>query len=92
VRVTEHHWLSRVTRLESPNCNARRDPRDIELVVVHGISLPPGRFGGGLIQDLFLNRLDIGVDPSLADLAGVRVSAHLLIDRRGALTQFVRFD
>jgi N-acetyl-anhydromuramoyl-L-alanine amidase len=92
VRVTEHHWLSRAIRLESPNCNERRDPRDIELVVVHGISLPPGRFGGGLIQDLFLNRLDTSLDPALADLEGVRVSAHLLIDRRGSVTQFVPFD
>jgi N-acetyl-anhydromuramoyl-L-alanine amidase len=91
VRVTDDHWLSGVRRLESPNCNERDDPRAIELVVVHGISLPPGRFGGRYIHDLFLNRLDAGADPALADLAGMRVSAHLLIDRRGAVTQFVPF-
>jgi N-acetyl-anhydromuramoyl-L-alanine amidase len=91
VRVTEHHWLTRVTRLESPNSNERNHPHDIELVVVHGISLPPGRFGSGLIKDLFLNRLDIGIDPALADLDGLQVSAHLLIERRGAVTQFVPF-
>jgi N-acetyl-anhydromuramoyl-L-alanine amidase len=91
VHVTEHHWLSRAARLESPNSNDRSDPRAIELVVVHGISLPPGRFGGRYIHDLFLNRLDTSLDPTLADLEGLRVSSHLLIDRRGRVTQFVPF-
>ena len=60
--------------------------------MVHGISLPPGRFGTGLVDALFTNTLDTTVDPALADLASVRVSSHLLISRRGAVTQFVPFD
>ncbi len=50
------------------------------------------RFGGGLIEALFCNSLDCSVHADLADLAGVRVSAHLLIERDGRITQFVPFS
>jgi AmpD protein len=59
--------------------------------VVHGISLPPGEFGGEFVEALFLNQLDTRLHPSLASLQGVRVSPHLYIDRRGRVTQFVPF-
>ena len=82
-------WMPRARPLLSPN----RDPRpawaDIELVVVHNISLPPGKFGSGMVEELFCNQLDCTANPALSDLAGVEVSAHLFIDRRGRLTQFV---
>lgn len=90
--VSPDHWLTSARRVPSENENARPDPRDISLVVLHGISLPPGEFGGGLVEDLFCNRLDHAADPRLADLEGVRVSAHLFIDRSGSATQFVPFD
>ena len=64
----------------------------MELVVVHNISLPPGRFGGDMVEALFCNRLDCTSDPALADLAGLAVSAHLFIDRQGRATQFVPLD
>ena len=92
LRVRPDHWLAGVRRLASPNAGPRPDPCDISLVVVHGISLPPGRFGTGLVEALFTNKLQTSEDPRLADLEGVRVSAHLFISRRGALTQFVAFD
>ncbi len=92
LNVTTNHWLRGVRRLESPNASDRPDPTDISLVVVHGISLPPGRFGTGLVEALFTNTLDATAHPGLADLDGVRVSAHLLIARRGRMTQFVPFD
>lgn len=92
MRVKSDHWLARVRRVPSPNNDPRPAHCRISLLVIHGISLPPGRFGTGLIEDLFLNRLDCGSDPALADLQGVRVSAHLLIDRRGRVVQFVPFD
>lgn len=91
LRVTDDHWLTTAKRSSSPNCNDRPAGADIELVVVHGISLPPGRFGGTCVKDLFLNRLDVTAHPSLAELAGVKVSSHLFISRRGGLTQFVPF-
>ena len=62
-----------------------------ELLVIHGISLPEGRFGGPYIEDLFLNRLDMAADPSFAELEGLRVSAHALIRRDGEVVQFVPF-
>jgi AmpD protein len=64
----------------------------VSLVVLHGISLPPGEFGTGVVEALFTNNLDTGSDPRLADLEGVAVSAHLFIDRLGRTTQFVPFD
>ncbi|MEQ8859561.1 MAG: 1,6-anhydro-N-acetylmuramyl-L-alanine amidase AmpD [Pseudomonadales bacterium] len=92
MHVTADHWLKPATRLESPNSDERPDPAAVELVVVHGISLPPGRFGGRYVRDLFLNRLDLRAHPAFASLDGVRVSAHLFLSRRGAVTQFVPFD
>lgn len=92
MRVTDDHWLTPAHRRPSPHQDARTDPDDLTLVVVHGISLPPGRFGGRYVEDLFLGRLDTAAHPSFASLDGVRVSSHLLISRRGRLTQFVPFD
>ena len=78
--------------MPSPNQNARPDPEDISLIVVHGISLPPAEFGTGAVARFFCNTLDCSRDPLLADLEGVRVSAHLFVSRAGAVTQFVPFD
>ena len=61
----------------------------MDLLVIHGISLPAGHYGGPHIEALFLNRLATQADPSFASLAGLRVSAHFLIRRDGALLQFV---
>ncbi|MDX1656386.1 MAG: 1,6-anhydro-N-acetylmuramyl-L-alanine amidase AmpD [Candidatus Competibacteraceae bacterium] len=82
-------WLDGVRRLPSPNCDDRPGGMEPELVVVHGISLPPGRFGGPWIDDLFTNRLDPRVDPYFAQIQGLRVSAHLLIRRDGTAVQYV---
>ena len=89
--VTADGWLDGVRRVPSPNQDARPDPCDVSLIVLHGISLPPGEFGGDAVEALFLNRLDCTADSRLASLEGMRVSAHLVIDRAGAATQFVPF-
>jgi len=73
------------------NCNLRPSNAVIDLLVIHGISLPPGQFGGTAIDDLFCNRLDCTSHPSFSELADTRVSAHLLIRRDGSITQFVPF-
>ena len=83
--------LTGVRRLFSPNCDARPDPQDISLLVIHGISLPPGRFGGPHVADLFLNRLDPAVHPFFAEIQDLRVSAHVFIRRGGGIIQFVPF-
>ncbi len=90
--IDADHWLHPAQRCTSPNADARSQPLDIRLLVIHNISLPPGEFGTGLVAALFCNQLDTTAHPVLADLAGVRVSAHLLIERDGAVTQFVPFN
>lgn len=73
----------------SPHAGARPEGTQIDLIVLHAISLPDGCFDPGPVHDFFLGRLDTRRDPGLAGLEGVRVSAHFVIDRRGGLTQFV---
>ncbi len=75
----------------SPNQDLRPDAQDISLIVVHCISLPPGRYGGGEIQAFFTNNLDSGAHPYFEQIKSMQVSAHVLIDRQGGLTQFVPF-
>jgi len=84
-------WLRNVRRVPSPNCDERPAGTDISLVVMHGISLPPGQYGGGHVDRLFTNTLDPAADPYFATIAGLRVSAHLFIDRGGRITQYVPF-
>jgi len=76
-------------QIPSPNQDARPPDTEISLIVVHGISLPPGEFGGDGVVELFTNRLDPGAHPYYAGIAGLRVSAHFLIRRDGRLLQFV---
>jgi AmpD protein len=64
---------------------------DADLIVVHGISLPPGEFGGPWIERLFTNSLPLDRHPYFAEIGAIRVSSHLLVARDGSLTQFVRF-
>ncbi|MEM8547115.1 MAG: 1,6-anhydro-N-acetylmuramyl-L-alanine amidase AmpD [Pseudomonadota bacterium] len=73
----------------SPNQDARPIGAALELIVVHGISLPPGEFGGGHVEALFSNTLDPELHPYFVQIAGLRVSAHVLIHRDGRVTQFV---
>ena len=84
-------WLLGARRVPSPNCDARPPGVEADLIVVHGISLPPGEFGGPWIERLFTNTLPADAHPYFATIVDRRVSAHVLIDRRGALTQYVPF-
>lgn len=84
-------WLRRVRRCPSPFFDARPQAMPLALLVVHAISLPEGTFGTGYPEALFQGRLDCQAHHSFADLEGAEVSAHVLIDRAGALTQFVPF-
>ena len=73
----------------SPHFDARPEGVAVDLLVIHNISLPPGEFGGGWIDDLFLGRLDPAAHPYFADIASLRVSAHFLIRRDGSVRQYV---
>ena len=84
-------WLDEVRRVGSPNFDARPPGSAVELIVIHNISLPPGSYGNGHIEQLFTNKLDFSADPFFAQIVGALVSAHLLIDRDGKTTQFVSF-
>ncbi len=75
----------------SPNKDARPDGSRPELLIVHGISLPPGKFGGPHIEQLFTNTLDWDSHPYFGAIRGLEVSAHLLIKRDGEVIQFVPF-
>jgi N-acetyl-anhydromuramoyl-L-alanine amidase len=84
-------WLHGVRRVESPNHDERPVGSELDLIVVHGISLPPGQFGNGWIERFFCNDLPIEADPYFAAIVGLKVSAHVLIDRAGVATQYVPF-
>ncbi|MBZ0071355.1 MAG: 1,6-anhydro-N-acetylmuramyl-L-alanine amidase AmpD [Gammaproteobacteria bacterium] len=84
-------WLLGVERRLSPNRDRRPDAADITLIVVHGISLPPGEFGGPWIDALFMNHLDTGAHPYFRHLEGLEVSAHVVIHRDGRVVQYVPF-
>jgi AmpD protein len=88
-RLDAAGWLAGAKRMASPNCDERPDPADISLLVVHGISLPPGEFGGDAIARLFTNRLDYAAHPYFDSLRELRVASHFLVRRDGALIQFV---
>jgi AmpD protein len=82
-------WLPDARPVPSPNWDERPADAVVDLLVIHGISLPPGSFGGPWIQQLFQNRLDPRAHPYFGGIAHLRVSAHLLIRRDGELIQLV---
>lgn len=90
--MIQNHWLTDARRVPSPNVSDRAAGIPIDLLVIHNISLPPGQFGGPWVDDLFCNRLDPDAHPYFADIAHLQVSAHVLIDREGRLTQYVPFN
>jgi AmpD protein len=85
-------WIHGVRRVASPNHDERTAGAALDLIVVHGISLPPGEFGNGWIDRFFCNDLPADVHPFFATIHGSTVSAHVLIARNGALTQYVPFQ
>jgi N-acetyl-anhydromuramoyl-L-alanine amidase len=87
----ESGLLRGARQIASPNFDSRPAGVETDLIVVHGISLPPGDFGGPWIDRLFTNTLQSHEHPYFAEVAPLRVSSHLLLDRDGEVTQYVRF-
>ena len=85
-------WLQGARWCFSPNFGPRPPSTVVDLVVVHNISLPPGRFAGRWVEAFFQNRLDVTVDPYFEQISGLQVSAHFYIRRDGELVQFVSTD
>lgn len=76
--------LQNAEYIPSPNCNERPLNIIINMVVIHGISIPEGEFGNDNVIKLFQNRLK-----SMQEL---QVSSHLYIRRDGEVIQFVPFN
>ncbi len=75
--------------IPSPNFDSRPPGVTIDLVVIHAISLPPGKFGTGRVIDFFTNSLDSEEDPYFSEISGLRVSSHYFIERQGRVIRFV---
>ena len=73
----------------SPNQDARPPATEVDMIVIHNISLPPHHYGGQGIMQLFTNQLDPQAHPYYAEIAQLKVSSHFLIRRTGELIQFV---
>ena len=82
-------WLRWAHHCPSPNCNARPAHACVDLIVLHSISLPPGEYGTGAVQDLFLNCLPWDAHPYYQQIRGLEVSSHFFITRGGEVWQFV---
>ena len=91
-RAWQNGWYCYARRLDSPNFGPRPARACIDLVVLHSISLPPGVFGTGRVQELFANQLDWALHPYFKQIEGLQVSAHFYIERGGEVWQFVSCD
>jgi AmpD protein len=85
-------WLYGVRRVLSPHADERPPGVEVSLIVIHGVSLPPGEFGGPWIEAFFSGRLDSRAHPYFVDRASLQVAPHLYVPRDGALIQFVPCD
>ncbi|WP_446809544.1 1,6-anhydro-N-acetylmuramyl-L-alanine amidase AmpD [Methylomonas sp. 2BW1-5-20] len=90
--IIRDHYLRSACQVASPNCDERSDPHDISLLVIHCISLPPERFEGPYIDQLFCNCLNPAEHPYFQDIYQLKVSAHLLLRRDGSIRQYVPFN
>jgi AmpD protein len=89
--IDDEGWIREIARLPSPNADSRPPDCEPSLVVVHGISLPPGEFGGPWIDRLFTNSLPADAHKYFAGIAHLKVSAHVLVRRDGEIRQYVPF-
>lgn len=90
--VSDDGWLTSVRQCLTPHQDARPLNMPIDAIVIHGISVPEGDFSTTQpIDDLFLGRLDPSAHPEFAKIAHLKVSAHVLIDRQGVVTQYASF-
>lgn len=85
-------WHAGARHQPSPNYGPRPAHAQVDLIVVHSISLPPGQYGGPGVPALFTNTLDWDAHPYYQGIRGLEVSAHFFIRRDGALWQFVDCD
>tara|TARA_B100000424_G_C22744206_1_gene402582 strand:- start:100 stop:624 length:525 start_codon:yes stop_codon:yes gene_type:complete len=85
-----NHLIEGIDCFISPNQSPRS--QNVDLIVIHCISLPEGVYDNDYPKELFLNELDLSIDDTFESLKGLRVSTHILIERNGSLIQFVPFN
>lgn len=85
-------WYQFALRTASPNCGLRPPQIQPDLIVLHCISLPPGRYGGDSVERLFTNQLDWNQHPYFKSIEPMQVSSHFYVRRHGELQQFVSTD
>lgn len=91
VHVIEDGLFQEIDCFPSPNCDDRPSNTDINLLVIHNISLPPADFTSNAVIEFFCNRLDHKAHPYFESIKELKVSAHLFIRRTGKIVQFVPF-
>lgn len=84
--------LMQARQVPSPNMDERPAGVQPDLIIVHGISLPPGEYGGPWIDQLFTNALPPNQHPYFKQIEGLKVSTHVLIRRDGEPVQYVPFN
>ena len=87
--IWQQGWCQGAEKCESPNFGPRPPSAIVDLLVLHSISLPPGKFGNGAVQQLFTNQLDWEAHPYFQSIRGLEVSSHFFIERTGRVWQFV---
>lgn len=85
-------WSSHARHVRSPNFDARPPATEVDLIVLHSISLPPGNYTGEAVERLFTNQLDPDEHPYYERVRGLKLSAHFVIRRNGEVLQFVSCD
>ena len=86
--IDKKGFASSAKQIASPNFDAR--PSDeIDMVVIHNISLPPNIYAGSGVVELFTNKLNPDEHPYYAEIYKRKVSSHFFIRRDGELMQFV---
>jgi AmpD protein len=83
--------LDSARQVESPNYDSRPDDANPDLIIIHGISLPPEKYGGPWIDQLFTNSLNPNEHPYFQEIYQFEVSSHVLIRRTGEIVQYVPF-
>ena len=90
--LIEDHLLKSAKQIQSPNYSERLNEDDINLIVIHSISLPPGKYNNSYIEDFFCNKLSVNGNKYFESISDLKVSSHILIKRDGKIIQFVPFN
>ena len=88
LRIDKTGYINVAAQIASPNFDARPEA-EISMIVIHNISLPPNKYGGSGVMQLFTNVLNPDEHPYYAQIYTRKVSSHFFIRRNGELVQFV---